>query len=165
MSGADRIVAPEASGLQATITESPVLPAWVGRQMPKPVEGANFGPCVSLAITKDGRPVAGIVYHNWDREAETCEVSAAARPGVFWMTRPIICRVFDFPFRTCQMVWARHRLDSPIRRMWKRFGGKEVIVERMYGRETDGAIHTFTREEWEEVARRMWRGTHGREGT
>lgn len=133
--------------LHAEFTTNPAIAAWVADRIP-PTPPDGFGEHIALAVWDGDEPVAGLIYHNWFRDCGTVELSGAAKPGRYWMTRPILNKIFEYPFRTSQMMFMRHRLDNPIRKMWLRFGGEEVIVRRMYGPNADGAIHTFTREEW-----------------
>jgi RimJ/RimL family protein N-acetyltransferase len=100
-------------------------------------------------VDADGRAVAGIVYYNWNMAAGTIEMAAAARPGAFWFSRETIQRAFAFVFPTCQMVKMQVLADNEILlAQLAKFGFAFVPVRRLYGRDRDGVIATYTDDDW-----------------
>ena len=70
----------------------------------------GFGPNIkAVGVVSEGNLIAGLIYHNWDPEAGSIEISAAALPGQNWLTRETIKRMYQFPFLQlgCQMVVQR----------------------------------------------------------
>jgi len=64
--------------------------------------GFNASALTAMGIIDgDGRLVAGMVYHNWDPEAGVLEMSGAALPGVQWLSRETIRRMYSYPFLQC----------------------------------------------------------------
>ena len=107
---------------------------------------------MTIGVVEGGLMIAGIVYHNWDPDAETIEISAAALPGHYWLTRETLKRMFQYPFHylDCQMV-AQRVLADDVRQqfMLSRFGYTFIDFPRMFGRHRDGVICHLTREAWE----------------
>lgn len=99
----------------------------------------------------DNEPVAGIVFYNWNRRAGTVDIAAAARTGHPWFSRETMRRALDHAFGklNCQMVVMRVLANNlSLLRQLKAFGCKLTTLERMYGREDDGVICTYTAEQW-----------------
>jgi RimJ/RimL family protein N-acetyltransferase len=108
----------------------------------------GFGECAAIGF---GTPLfAGFVYHDWNPEAATIEISAAStRPG--WGNKSALKAIFEYPFDQlgCQLVIARHSVNnSRVRRIWKALGASEYIIPRLRGRYEDEAIATLTVEAW-----------------
>ena len=62
----------------------------------------GFGPqAVAVGVVDGSVLIAGIVYHNWDPEAGIIEISGAALPGVQWLTRETLKRMYRYPFFVC----------------------------------------------------------------
>lgn len=133
----------------------PRVAGWVAARIPACQRG--FGDCRSVGVFRDGALIAGVVYHNWSPEFETIEMSAAANTRS-WLTRSIIHQVFAYPFGFCQMVFAQHSTDNPVREIWKRLGADEHLIPRLHGRDTVAAIATLTKEAW--MAGKYYQGDH-----
>jgi RimJ/RimL family protein N-acetyltransferase len=115
--------------------------------------GRPFDPAARAmgVIDEAGRLVAGIVWHNWEPEAQTIEIGGSALPGQYWVTFETLARMFGYPFDQlgCQMVVMRMPAgDARKRRMLAAFGFVQLEVPRMYGRDRDGVIATLTVEAW-----------------
>lgn len=121
---------------------------WVSQRISPTDRG--FGKCQALGVMHRGDLVAGVVFHNWEPEAGTIELSAAAAHRG-WMTRSVINEVFGYVFGGlgAQMATARTRADNAaVRRIWKALGASEVIIPRMFGRTENGAVLTLTDDRW-----------------
>src|SRR3546814_4386039 len=69
--------------------------------------------------------VAGIIYHNYDKQHGVIEVSAGSA-SKRWMTKDILRQFLSMPFTLlgCQTIVARHAVDRPaLRRMGCPVGG------------------------------------------
>jgi len=98
-----------------------------------------------------GRLIAGMVYHNWDPEAAIIEMSGAALPGKYWLTRETLARIYRYPFLQlgCQQVVMRVPTDNQrLLGILAAFGYKLIPFERLFGRERDGMICRLTYEMW-----------------
>lgn len=122
----------------------------------------DFGNCRTLAVLdRDGKLVAGLVFHNWSPEYGVIEVSAAATTAR-WATRQVLNTALDYVFAHCQMVVARIAEDNvPARRLWKGLGAREIILPRMRGRAASEALEMLTDDEWAQS--KLKRSTHGQE--
>ena len=80
--------------------------AWVAKQLPH-VGAAGFGPCRAIAVMgADGRALAGLVYHEYNEQAGTVQLSMAAESPM-WATRGTIRALLSVPFEQfkCFKVW------------------------------------------------------------
>jgi hypothetical protein len=102
-------------------------------------------------IDDDGLLIAGLVYHNYEPEAEIIEISGAALPKKYWLTRETLRRMYQYPFLQigCQMVFQRNSAnDERLLGMLAAYGYTLIRVPRMLGRDHDGVICTLTYEDW-----------------
>ena len=111
----------------------------------------GFGPCKAIGVVDDGRLIAGLVYHNWEPEAEIIEMSGAALPGRQWLTRGTIARMYQYPFLQvgCQMIVQRNSVDDDrLLRQLAVYGYTFIRIPRMLGRDKDGVLCLLTYEDW-----------------
>lgn len=118
---------------------------WVAER----IDGAGgFGKCRALGVARNGKLVAGVVFHNWSPDAQVIEVSAAAEHRG-WATRTVLSTGFNYAFSFCQAAVARtHQDNMPVRRLWSAFGASEHIIPRLRGRDAAEAIYILTAEQW-----------------
>lgn len=113
-------------------------------------EPDNFGLCCTMAVGDD-ELIAGVVYHNYQPDDGTIEISCASTKR-HWMTRDVIQAAFDMPFRDlgCQAIVARHSVDNKApRHIWTAMGAKEYIIPRLRGKyNPDEAIAVLTDDAW-----------------
>jgi hypothetical protein len=107
----------------------------------------------AIGITSaNNEPLAGIVFYFWNQKAGTTEVAIGARPTARgWFSRETIFRLYDYVFGTrgCQMAIMRVRADNlGLLRQMHAFGCTLITVPRLYGREDDGVLCTYTAEAW-----------------
>src|SRR4029077_681729 len=102
-----------------------------------------------IGIIEDSKLIAGLVYYNYDPEAEIIEIAGAALPHKHWLTRGTLARMYQYPFLQCdcQMVVQRTPADDE-RLLWMlaRYDYAFVRVPRLFGRDRDGVICYLTRE-------------------
>lgn len=114
-------------------------------------EPDQFDRFCTLAVGDDSALIAAVVYHNYQPEAGTIEITCAAIKRR-WMTREIIKAAFDMPFKIlgCQAVLARHSIDNKEpRHIWQAIGAKEYIIPRLRGKDMpDEAIAVLTDDDW-----------------
>lgn len=113
---------------------------------------AEFGNCRTIAVLKGDRIIAGGVFHDWNPERGTMEISGAAI-GRRWCSKGLIRAAGDYVFRTahCQMVYARtDARNLAARGFMKALGATEIIIPRMRGRTASEAIALLTAEQWAE---------------
>lgn len=111
----------------------------------------DFGNCVAIGFENQGL-VAGVVFHNWNPEAATIELSAASIHRR-WLSKANLRRIFSYPFDQIgvQLCVARtSEKNKRVRRIWKALGAKETIIERLRGEHEGEAILTLTKEAWDQ---------------
>jgi RimJ/RimL family protein N-acetyltransferase len=128
-----------------------IVAGFVAQLIPT-VRERGFGNCTAIGVVDAHSLVAGIVYHNWEPDAAVIEMSVAALPGVPWLSRETIWRMYDYPFRQlgCQMVV--NRIDARNERLLsqcERLGYELIWFPRMLGRDLDGVIGRLTSEAWD----------------
>jgi RimJ/RimL family protein N-acetyltransferase len=109
----------------------------------------DYGNCQTMAVLdRDGRMVAGLVFHNYSPEYGLIEVSAAATDRR-WASRTVLNAACDYIFAHCQMAVARTGTDNTAtRRLWKAMGAEEIILPRMRGRAASEALLMLTDDAW-----------------
>ena len=112
----------------------------------------SFGGFSSMGVMRDGRPIGGIVFHNWDPDAQVIEMSGAATDRK-WLSRSVLGAMFGYPFDQlgCQLVAMQvsaAERQSHLHRMLKVYGFKETRIPRLGGRDEDKFIFTLTDDDW-----------------
>lgn len=82
----------------------PIVSEWVARHIPHMTE---FGPSSAIGvIDEDGRPMAGVVFHDYQPTYGTIQLSAAAETPR-WATKNVIGAILGYPFRQLRVhkVW------------------------------------------------------------
>lgn len=122
---------------------------WVGRRIPYVAKRLARDPTVSPfgaaqaigVIDAAGSLIAGVVYHGYDPDCPSIEMSFAAATAK-WLTRDLICELLRYPFEGlgCRRVTAcTPRRATSARRFIDRFGFKrEGCVRFAFG--SDHAI-------------------------
>jgi RimJ/RimL family protein N-acetyltransferase len=120
---------------------------WVSVRIPGCQRGiSNF---VSLSVSNGDR-IGGVLYHDWNPEAGTIQMSAAGGNG--WLTRPVLHAMHAYPFMVarCQMIVLQTAEENTVmRRIAKAYGYRELIIPRLMGRDRNGALLTLTLEDWQ----------------
>lgn len=123
------------------------IAAWVEDRLD---HAGPFGNCTAMGVEHRDCIVAGFVFHNWDPRSGTIEVSGASEHPR-WATRTVVRTALDYVFDTCgcQMLYARQHLENePPRRAWKQLGADEVVIPRLFGRDTIGTVITLTDDQY-----------------
>lgn len=119
-------------------------------------ERVDFGECQAIGFLSPGGVLcAGFVYHDWQPEAETIEISAAAT-SPRWVSRGAVRLAFGYPFEQlgCQLVYVRTTPENrAVRRCMSALGGREYEIPRLLGRDRSGLLITLSVEAWE-----AWKG-------
>lgn len=113
--------------------------------------GAEFGDAQTIGFIDDaGLLVCGFVYHDWQPERGTIEISAAAT-SPRWATRGNIETAFGYPFDEagCQLAYAwTDETNRAVRRGMKWLGATEHVIPRLRGPDRAGVLLTLTAEAW-----------------
>ncbi|MEM9054898.1 MAG: N-acetyltransferase [Pseudomonadota bacterium] len=124
----------------------------------------SFGLYTAFGVVDEaGKPVAGWIWHNYDRDAGVIEFSAASvRKN--WLTRSILNALFAYAFDTahCQLVTTRNKASNrPLHRQLAAIGFDRIEVPRLFGRDDDGVLWTMSHEQWLESKFYMKGEGHG----
>lgn len=111
--------------------------------------GASFDPCAAIGVERDGDLAAGVVYHDWQPDFLTIQMSiAAATPR--WASPAAVAALLRYPFvqlganRAWVAVPARNtrsmRLAAGLgfieeARLAEHFGDDDAVILRMFKRE------------------------------
>lgn len=108
----------------------------------------DFGHCVGLGFLGADGIEAGFIYHDYQPDFGTVEITGAAKGWIG--TRGKLRAVFDYPFGQlgCQMCIAR-TANPRVVSIWTRLGAREYRIPRLFGRGTQGTILTLEKEAWE----------------
>jgi hypothetical protein len=121
----------------------------------------GFGKCKAIGVLDAaGRPIAGIVYHNYQPEFGTIELTGAALPKSNWLTRETLWRMYEYPFQqlNVQMVTQLTPAENEVLLdQLARGGYMFTLYPRAFGRGRDGVICSFTREAWEQCKFMRWK--------
>ena len=113
----------------------------------------GFGPnAKAIGVVQDSHLIYGCVYHNFDPEAGIIEMSGAALPGKYWLTRETLKRIYQYPYLQCgcQMTVMRVPADNRVLLgILADYGYAFANIHRLFGRDRDGVVCTLTREAWE----------------
>jgi hypothetical protein len=122
--------------------------SWVAARIPGC--GRGFGACRALAVVDgEGRTVAGVVFHDWNPERGTVELSGASTDRR-WMTRAVLAEIFRYVFAVARVAVARTSArNEPVRRLWRALGASEHLIPELWGPGEACAVHTLTRPQWQ----------------
>jgi len=104
----------------------------------------------AIGVLRDDRLIAGMVYHNYDAEADSIEMSGAS-VDPRWLTRETLKAVYDYPFLQCavQMSYMRVPVENErLLRQLAAYGYAFVNAPRIFGRGRDGVLCFLTVEDW-----------------
>jgi len=102
-------------------------------------------------IDGEGRLIAGLVYHGYQPEAGVIEISAAALPGKYWLTRETIRRMYQYPFLQCQCQMVVQRVAATDERQLRQLAAYNfafIRIPRLLGRDQDAVLCLLTYEDW-----------------
>ena len=118
------------------VAADPRIEKWVASKIPA-VGDKGFGPCQAVGIIgKSGAAVCGIVYHDYQPQCGTVQVSFASSNPV-WARKRVVAKLLYTPFVTWGVgkVWAAipHTSDRTIRLAIALGFRKEATLRRQFG--------------------------------
>lgn len=147
--------------------------AWVGwriplvaKQLARNPAAEPFGPSYAIGVLdKTNTLVAGVVYHNWNPDCQTMELSFAADTSR-WLTRNLIRELLSYAFEV-NGVNRVHSLTpksyADARRFLEKFGFKrEGVATDGFGPGEHAIISRLLKREWLET---KWAKPHAAEKT
>lgn len=109
----------------------------------------GFGPCSSMGVSRDGALIGAVIFHDYQPDRGTVEMSIHGGPG--WISRRVVnaCMWYVFDALKCQMVLGQARSDNDkALALDRRIFASEVVIPRLMGRGTDGHVFSLTEEQW-----------------
>ena len=84
--------------------------AWVAARIPHVDE---FGPCKGAAVIAANKMVAGVVFHDYQPQNESVQISMAA-DSPLWARKTTIAELLHYPFEQldCYKVWTATPIDN-----------------------------------------------------
>lgn len=124
---------------------------YVAKRLARAPEDPPFGPARAIGVLReDGDLVAGVVYHGYDQDCPSVEMSFAADTAN-WLTRPIICELLRYPFDGlgCRRITGvTPRRATSARRFLDKFGfRREGVATEGFG-DDDAIISRLLKREW-----------------
>ena len=104
----------------------------------------------AFGVVKDGKPVGGIVYHDYKPSAGTVQYSGAATDST-WLMGPCLHLIFSYMFDGlgCQMVMTGNSQNNVgLHGILERLGHTKNVIHRGWGPNTDLYLWTLTKEQW-----------------
>lgn len=128
------------------------IAAWVGSRIPH-VGADGFGECAGLwVVTDENRPVAGVVFHEWQPEYKHIQLSMAAESPI-WARNEIIAGLLSYPFRQIgvYMVYtATPQTNKAALAVNEHIGFiKPVVIGHWFGEGVHGVQRRITRPEFD----------------
>lgn len=125
--------------------------AFVANLIPR-VRNRGFSPGAKAIGVVDGTElIAGLIYHNYDPDAGIIEMSGAALPGKYWLSRETIKRMYQYPFLQVgvqMIVQCNSAEDERLLGMLAAYGYSLIRIPRMLGQHRDGVLCCLTYEDW-----------------
>lgn len=132
--------------------------AWVGWRIPyvakrltRDPAAPPFGPCQAIGVLNAANElVAGVVYHSYDQDCPSVEMSFAADTPK-WLTRSLIHELMSYPFGTmgCKRVTGcTPKRAKAAREFLDAFGFKREGVVRQGFSDDDAIISGLLAREW-----------------
>lgn len=115
---------------------------WVAERI-ETVGDKGFGPCAAIGIAVDNHLVAGMVYHDYQPDFQTMQLSMAATSPV-WAKRDNIAALLSYPFDQldCFKVWTLTPIDNDRALKVNRHVGftQEAVLAHQFGRKRHGVV-------------------------
>jgi hypothetical protein len=117
-----------------------------------PGKGMTFGDAACMGVMLDDKPIACVLFHNWEPHTGVIEMSAAS-VNRRWITRKTLSAMFEYPFATAgaQMLVTRNSSgpeQKHLHRMLKSYGFVHWLIPRLGGRDKDMLLWTLTDDQW-----------------
>ena len=116
--------------------------SWVAERIPH-VKGGSFGPCTAIGVAGNGKLLAGIVYHEYQPDHGTLQLSMAAESPM-WARKETIAALLRYPFRQIGIykLWTATPHDNEAAlKVNSHIGFKrEAILAHHFGRKRHGVI-------------------------
>jgi RimJ/RimL family protein N-acetyltransferase len=124
--------------------------AWVARQIPH-VGAPGFGACRAIAVASGDRPLAGVVFHDYQPQARCVQISVAAISPL-WAQPDTIRGLLSVPFEQygCYKIWTAIPADNERALRFNRGIGmkSEGTLRHQFGPRRHAVIFGMIEPEW-----------------
>ena len=132
--------------------DSPEMNGAIGEYVSGKVWGKSkpFFLSTGMGVFDKGNLIAGMMFHNYDRDAGVIEVSGASETAR-WLTRPVLWEMFSYPFNQlgCQAVVMRvDSSNTRLCRMLSSYGHARYEIPRLRGRDNPEIIYVLHDDVW-----------------
>jgi RimJ/RimL family protein N-acetyltransferase len=135
----------------ATPDETQAVQEWVVSRIPH-MHGGTFGQCVAAGVVRDGAMAAGVIFHDWQPEYRTLQLSMAA-DSPRWAAADVLRGLFRYAFATAgaNKLWtATPHTNTRALRFNHGIGMKqEATLRHHFGPKSHAVICSKMRAEWE----------------
>ncbi len=130
---------------------------WTMRRIPYMNE---IGPFTAIGVARDGVPVAGVIYHGYDKKFDTMMMSIAADTPR-WAQRGVLLGLLHYPFEQLRVrkLWAIVASSNKRALRFDKGIGftQEAILARHFGKDHAVVLRMF-RADYEKFKQRMRNG-------
>lgn len=126
-----------------------IVSSLVARMIPGMEQGFAEHRAIGF-LSKAGRLVGGVVYHNWQPSFRTIEITGASSSPL-WASKAVYQAMFDYPFNLCRCQMIIMQVDESnqhLARILRRWGFSETRIENLRGKGRAGLFFTFTDDQW-----------------
>lgn len=132
--------------------DSPEMNGAIGEYVSGKVWGKSkpFFLSTGMGVFDKGNLIAGMMFHNYDRDAGVIEVSGAAETAR-WLTKPVLWEMFSYTFNqlNCQTVVMRVSEDNArLARILPSYGFVKYEIPRLRGRDKSEMIYLLHDDVW-----------------
>lgn len=133
--------------------EDQLVARWVADRIDF-VPTVDFGPCAALGVVKENRMLAGVVYHDWQPDLGTIQLSMAA-DSPLWARRAVIAGLLSYPFKKLGAfkAWIATPLTSEhaLRTFYRIGFKKEAVLAHHFGRKKHCVMARMTAPDFERL--------------
>lgn len=137
------------------IDNSAAVADWVGSRIP---HVSTFGPCTGIAVLNEDRILAGVVYHDYQPDFGTVQLSMAA-DNPRWAKKEIIAGLLQYPFEQlgCYKVWTATPVENTMAlRVNEHIGFlREAVLNSMFGKGRHGVLMRLLKPKYEQLYMRV----------
>ena len=124
-----------------------IVAHWVASRIPGCERG--WDRYVAMEVSRDDDIIGGVVFHDYNPEAQTICMSAAGGDG--WLTRSVLYRMHSYCFcdAACQLAVLQVAEDNDrMLSIARRYGYREYRIPRLRGRDKAEVILTLADDDW-----------------
>lgn len=123
---------------------------WVIGHIPH-MRGGDFGPCAAIGVASKNKLLAGIVYHDYQPDFRTIQLSMASE-GPMWARRSTIAALLHYPFEQLGVykVWTLTPIDNEAALRVNQHIGfkKEATLAHQFGPKRHGVVCRLTKQDY-----------------